>query len=306
MAKKRSPLLDFTLYLLARIVGCILQALPPGMALRVVHALANLGYHLDKRHRLVALDNLAQAYPEKTLEERQRLVRDVYRHFAMMLLEMLLILRKLGRHSWRRYLTGPEAQLRAALSCGRPILIVTGHFGNWELAAYSLSLFGVKAKLVARPLDNPYMDTLIQKFREWNGHKVVGKDGNLLRMHEVLAKGGVLCTLADQDAGPGGLFVDFFGRPASTHKAIASLALWSRALILVLGLQNTGDLLHYTLQLTDIIRPEDYAGNAKGTLAITERITKAVERLVRRDPRQYLWLHRRWKHEPPDDSRKAA
>ena len=309
MNKTRSLLLDFILYFMARTLGCVLQALSPGLALRVVHALANLGYHVDKRHRQVALDNLAHAFPQTSQDERKHLVRKVYRHFGMLLLEMLLILRKLSPHNWRRQITLPadvEAKLQTAFSSGRPVLIVTAHFGNWELSAHCLSLFGVKAHLVARPLDNPFVDALVQRFREWRGHKVLGKSGSLFAMHGVLAKGGVLCTLADQDAGPDGLFVDFFGRPASTHKAIAALALWSRALILVMGLENTGGFLQYTLRLTDVIQPEEYAGKARAAVAITQRITHGVERLVRHDPGQYLWLHRRWKHQPGDKKGKQA
>src|SRR5207247_4659754 len=95
------------------------------------------------------------------------------------------------------------------------------------------------------------------------------------------------------------LFVNFFGRPASTHKAIARLAERTGAIITVVGMQKTGGLLEYTIRVMDVIRPEEYAGRSDATLAITQRFTTAVEQMIRLDPVQYFWLHRRWKHQPP-------
>ena len=126
-------------------------------------------------------------------------------------------------------------------------------------------------------------------------------------MIEVLDANETLGTLADQDAGPRGMFVEFFGRPASTHKAIARLAERTGAAIAVMGMQKIGGLLEYKFRVMDIIRPEDYADHAEATHAITQRFTTAVEQMVRLDPVQYFWLHRRWKHQPAIvEAKKAA
>jgi KDO2-lipid IV(A) lauroyltransferase len=308
MAKKRSRLGDYAVYLVVRCFSCILQILSPPAALGIARSMASLAYRVDRRHREVALENLRYAFPGRYGEEELRgMVLDVYRHFARMLVEMLLIHRKLGRNCWRRYLGGSgEERFLQLHRSGRPILVVTAHFGSWELASHWLRMIGVKAHLVARPLDNPHLDKLVRGFRERTGHKVLGKNGGLSQMRAVLAAGGTLCTLIDQDAGHRGIFVDFFGRPASTHKAVAYLAQRTGAVIFVVGAQNNGSLLHYTARLTDVIMPEDYAGDADATRAITQRVTTAVERLVLHDPRQYMWLHRRWKHQPTQTQLTAA
>jgi KDO2-lipid IV(A) lauroyltransferase len=105
--------------------------------------------------------------------------------------------------------------------------------------------------------------------------------------------------VGDQDAGPRGLFVDFLGRPASTFKSIALLSMEYKAPILVLAAARVGQPLRYLLYLEDVILPEEHAHQPDAARAITARYTAALERLVRRHPEQYLWLHRRWKSSPP-------
>jgi KDO2-lipid IV(A) lauroyltransferase len=100
--------------------------------------------------------------------------------------------------------------------------------------------------------------------------------------------------------------VDFFGRPASTFKSIALLSLEYNAPIMVFGAARIGHPLKYRVYFEDLILPEDYAGHVDPVRAITERYTQALERLVRRHPEQYFWLHRRWKHQPKVRGKKAA
>jgi KDO2-lipid IV(A) lauroyltransferase len=104
--------------------------------------------------------------------------------------------------------------------------------------------------------------------------------------------------LADQDAGQRGLFVDFFGRPASTHKAIALLAIEHQAPVVVGVARRIGRRFHYEIRCADIIEPGEFTGSADDARLLTQRYTRALEELIRQDPTQYLWLHRRWKHQP--------
>src|SRR5262245_27569558 len=135
MARPRSRIADFLVYLLLRIVICLLQMLPYPKALKLAEGLAWLLCKLDRRHRLVAEDNLRFAFPGRyTDEERKALVRSVYRHFCWMMIEISFLPRMLHTTNWHRYLDlkgGP--QIVAALLSGRPVFLVTAHFGNWEL-----------------------------------------------------------------------------------------------------------------------------------------------------------------------------
>jgi KDO2-lipid IV(A) lauroyltransferase len=309
MSKQRSRVADYAVYLVVRILVCAIQSLSLAASRRLAGALAWLAYHVDRRHREVALDNLRRAYPGRFGEAQlHHLVRNVYRHFCRMLVEIIHLPRRLHSENWREHieLTGGRTMVECLLA-DRPLLIVTGHFGNWEMAGYVLGLLGFRTYAIARTLDNPHLDAFLLKFREKTGQTILDKENDLPRIQGVLRGGGVLATLADQDAGQRGQFVDFFGRPASTHKAVALLALEHDAVLVVAGVPRVGEPLTYRVLIEDAIRPEEYAGRPDAVRRITERFTAALERLVRRFPTQYFWLHRRWKHQPqPRKGKKAA
>ena len=309
MARLRSNAKDFAVYLLVRLLVGILQSLSVDVGGAFARLLAWLAYAVDRRHRNVALDNLRHAFPDSTPESRQRMVRRVYHHFALVLIEMLHLPRKLRHHNWRDYIhLSPQAgdRIVGALLQDGPVLIVTGHFGNWEMAGYALAMFGFRSYAIARPLDNPYLDRFLRRFRERTGQQLLAKKGELDRIEEILRQGGIICTLGDQDAGRRGAFVDFFGRPASTHKAIAILAMKYRATILVAAARRTGKPMQYEIVVGDRIDADEYDAPEVTVHSLTQRFTTAWERIVRLDPSQYLWLHRRWKHQPSSRSRRRA
>jgi KDO2-lipid IV(A) lauroyltransferase len=308
MARARSRVTDYLIYLIVRLFVCLVQALPPAGARAFARGLAWLAYHVNRRHREVAHDNLRHAFPGRYTEpELDALVRAVYRHFCTLMVEMILIPRLLQPTNWRRYITLVNGDvLTGCLLSGRPLLVVTGHWGNWEMAGYALGLLGFTTHAIARALDNPYLERFLLKFREKTGQKILAKHGDFANMQALLDGGGVLATLADQDAGPRGLFVDFFGRPASTHKAVALMALQHQVVLLVAGTRKVGEPMRYEVVAQDIIYPEEYAGHADPVRAITQRFTTALEQLIRTAPEQYFWLHRRWKHQPQERARKKA
>jgi KDO2-lipid IV(A) lauroyltransferase len=309
MAKSRSRLADYSIYLLVRVVVCLVQAFSLSAGRSLAAGLAWLAYRLDRRHREVARENLRLAFPGQYTEaELDALVRGVYRHFCTMLIEIIHLPRKLHVTNWRRHLTLDNGRdIVIALLSGLPLMIVTGHFGNWEMAGYAIGLLGFTTHAIARPLDNPYLDDFLRSFREKTGQKVLAKHGDFEQMQALLENGGVIATLADQDAGQRGLFVDFFGRPASTHKAIALLSLEHRVPLLVVGTPRVAEPMNYEVRAAEVIRPEDYEGRrADAVRAMTQRFTTALEELIRQAPGQYFWLHRRWKHQPKAKKGKQA
>jgi KDO2-lipid IV(A) lauroyltransferase len=299
VAKERSQLRHIAEYLGVRSLLAVLQAMPLSLGYTLAKVLAIIAYYVDRRHRTVAEQNLKIAYPHWSGKERDKVVRQVYRHFCMMVIEMAHLPRMLHTHNWRKYmeLHGGAAMVGALLS-GRPVLVITGHLGNWELAGYAFGLLGFKSYAVARPLDNPLLDALIKRFRRKTGQELLNKNGDANRMADILDSGGTLCTLADQDAGPSGLFVPFFGKPASTHKAVALLALHHEALVAVAAARRVGIGLKYAIDVETVIDTRDLLQDANPVRTLTEQYTAAWERLVCKAPEQYLWLHRRWKHEP--------
>jgi KDO2-lipid IV(A) lauroyltransferase len=303
MAKKpRNPKLDFAVYLVVRVLVGVLQAVPLEVALRFGAVVGWLAYRVDKRHRNVARDNLQHAFPElATQPERlDRLVRGCFHHFGTMLVEIICIPRRIHVHNWRSF--GTPDNLGALLQrmlAPRPTLIVTAHFGNWEVAGYILGMVGFRTFAIARVLDNPYLERFLKTFRQKTGQTILAKEGDFDRITHALATGRVVATLGDQDAGPKGMFVNFFHRPASTHKAVAMLAMHFDAPMVVIGMPRIGHPMKYALLIEEVIDPADYRGQPDALRAMTIRFTQAIERLVRRYPEQYFWLHRRWKHQPP-------
>src|SRR5713226_912866 len=279
MSKERSRTADYAVYLIVRFVVCVIQALPYRAGAAFASGLAWLAFHIDKRHRQVARDNLRHAFPGRYNDAQlDAMVRAVYRHFCTLLIDIVHLPRKLNPHTWRRYLHIPQIPvLIDCLVSGRPLLLATGHFGNWEAGGYTLALLGFTSHAIARPLDNPYVDDFLRRFRERTGQKILAKKGDFDHMQEILARGGLLATLADQDAGQRGLFVDFFGRPASTHKAVALLALEYNVPLLVLGIRKLRGELRHELHIADVIRPEEYQGRPDAVKAITQRYTTALE-----------------------------
>ncbi len=299
--KVQRPWLDYTAYLAVRLIVAFAQMLTIRQSYALARGLAWILYSVDKRHRKVGVENLEQAFGD-TFDDsgRDAIVRGVYIHFCRMIMEMLHLPRRIHLENWREHvrLVGHEAVLDRLMD-GRAMIFLSGHYGNWEMAGYLFGLYGYPTYSVARTLDNPYLENYLRSFRERTGQHLIPKKGGYDQMLEVLQSGLVLSMLADQDAGPRGLFVDFFGRPASTHKAIALLAIEHQTPIVVGVARRLGDDFSYEIRCEDIIDPAEFSGTNDDVRLLTQRYTSALERLIRQDPTQYLWLHRRWKHQPP-------
>lgn len=300
MAKRPRLWLDLVVYLTVRLVVLVIQSVPLNWAYALGRLLAWLAWRFDDRHREVARQNLQRAFPDQFRDaELNELVRGVYRHFGEMLVECVLLPRKLWPTTWRRYIelgSSASVLVRALLS-GRPCLLLTGHYGNWELANYVLGLFGFRSWAVARPLDNRWLDRWVRRFRQRTGQKLLAKKGELDRLTELLQQRAIVAMLVDQDAGPRGLFVPFFGRWASTHKSPALLALEYNAVVVVAAVRRIGPM-RYRVEIGEVFYPENFQSLPSPHWALTAAFTASLEKLIRADLRQYFWLHRRWKHQP--------
>ena len=221
------PITDWFVYLAVRLVLCLIQSLRLETGYALARLIGLLGFHLNKRHRLVAEDNLRRAFPGRYSQaELEHVVRAVYVHFASIIIEIAHIARRLRDTTWHQHirLRNTEPIVRLMLG-GRPVILMTAHLGNWEMAGYSMAVFGFKPYSVARALDNPYLERLIRMFRTRTGQEIIYKRGAFDQVSAVMQRGALVAFLSDQDAGQRGVFVDFFGRPASSHKGVALLSL---------------------------------------------------------------------------------
>ena len=298
--KARPFWLDYLVYLAVRLIVALAQMLSIKQSYALAQFLAWVVYKVDVRHRAVGLENLRLAFGDRyDAAARDRIIRGVYLHFCTMVMEMLHIPRKIHLTNWRSFarLVGHKTVLDRLMT-GGPMIMLTGHYGNWELAGYLFGLFGYPTCSVARTLDNPYLDRYLRSFRQRTGQRLIPKSGGYEQILEVLQSGKALSMLADQDAGQRGMFVTFFGRPASTHKAIALLAIEHQAPVVVGVARRVGPGFYYEIRCADIIEPGELSGTSDDVRLLTQRYTSTLEELIRQDPSQYLWLHRRWKHQP--------
>ncbi len=283
---------QYAAYVAVRLFIAFVQALPMEMCHSVTRGLAFLCNDILGVRRKVVRDNLRQAFPELSDAQRHQLSRGMWQHLFLFIVELAHAPRKIHDTNWRNYvrLVRPE-QLLDALLADRPVTIVSGHFGNFELAGYIIGLLGFPTHTVARKLDNPYLDRFINRFRGVTGQYMIPKKGGFDQILEVMNNQGTMTFLADQHAGEKGCWVDFFGREASTHKAIALLAIQHDSPVAVGYAIRGAQPLQYSLQLEGITEPREHAGVKELTTWYTNRIEDAI----RRAPDQYWWLHRRWK-----------
>jgi KDO2-lipid IV(A) lauroyltransferase len=287
---------DLLVYLVVRVLICIVQAMRIETGQQLARGLAwFLGDLIGVRSRVVD-DTLAHAFPQLTESQRRRLAGAMWEHLFLLALEVAYAPRKIHETNWRDYiaLRGHRRLVRMLLS-DRPTLIVTAHFGNFEVAGYALAILGFPTFTVARTLDNPYLDRFLNRFRGATGQQIIPKNGGYEQIVEVLGGGGTMSFLADQYAGPKGCWVEFFGRPASAHKAIALLAFDNDACVAVCSAQRTGGPLHLQLGGEAFADPRQSADEVAGVRELTQWYTSRLEEIIRRAPQQYWWLHRRWK-----------
>lgn len=294
-------------YVAVRCAICAIQALPIEMAWRLAGWLGWLCNDLLRLRGKIVSENLAHAYPELTPDERGALGRQMWQSLFGMLVEIAFLPRKVHRTNWRRYVRlGGRRLLMTRLLSDRPTIICSAHYGNFEVAGYVLGLLGFPTFTVARTLDNPFLDRYVNRFRGMTGQFILAKKGGYEKIIEVLESGGTMTFLADQYAGRKGCWVEFFGRPASVHKAIALFTLNHDAPLAIGYARRTGGPLEYELVTPSVVDPRDDVPAAQGARELTTWFTGEIEAFVRGAPEQYWWLHRRWKDRRPARRRRRA
>ncbi len=300
LSKQLKKILDYLVYLVVRISVCIVEALPIETCAMLARWLATLCCDVLRIRWEVIDDNLRNAFPQMTDRERRDLTWGMWEHLFLLLVEVVHGPRKIHDTNWRDYVTLHNAdQIIRACFDDRPSVLICGHYGNFELSAYVLGLYGFQTFTIARPLDNRYLDRLLNEFRGLKGQFVLSKTGSAGQVTEVLASGGTLALLGDQHAGPRGCWVDFFGRPASSHKAIALFSLGSEAPTVFCYTRRIGKPLHLLIGAETLLDPAKMPSAMRTVPAITQWYTQHLEHTIRQEPRQYWWVHRRWKDTRP-------
>ena len=280
----------------------ILGILPRPLARATGIGLAWVVYLLHVRLRQVGMRNLAMAFPEKSEAERARILRGEFASLGRQLAEVCQFPRYTRENVEQVVVYDGLENYENAYARGKGVLFLTGHFGGWELSAFTHSLHGHWMHVVVRAMDNVYLDRLIRQYRMMHGNQIVEKDDFVRGLLAAMRAGEVVGILMDTNmTPPQGIFVDFFGIPACTASGLARIALKTDAAVVPTFTIWDAALEKYRLRFdpaVELVRTDDLEADIK---ANTQRFTSIIEDYVRKYPEQWLWVHRRWKTRPPGE-----
>lgn len=279
----------------------------------------------NKRHIRRAVQNLDIAYPDWSAERKREMAIASYEHLMQLGVELAYTPRLVNHDGWSRQVRlGDVSGALTSLLRGEPCILVTGHCGNWELVGYTVSMLGFPMQAVYRPLDLKPLDNWVRESRQKRGLTLVSKFGAVRELPEGLQRGVPAGLVADQNGGDYGVFVPFFGRLTSTYKSIGILAMQFNATV-ICGMarrlkpgeradgtntiatigptpnDDSRDGMNYVIELVDQFGPADWESQPDRLYYITARYRRSIEKMVRRSPEQYLWMHRIWRSRPPHE-----
>ena len=285
-------------WLLVKLLG----ALPRSLARALAILLAHVVYRLHPRFRRIGLRNLEIAFPEKSMAERRRILRGTFTSLGRQLAEFCRFPRYSRENASRVILYDGFENYEAAHRRGKGLIFLTAHFGGWELSSFFHSLSGHPLHIVVRPLDNPYLNALVDRYRTLHGATSFGKQDFARGLIAAMRAGESVGILMDQNVMPeGGVFVDFFGKPACTAAGPARVALRTDAAVIPTFTIWDAQIGRYRLRFDPPLPLVRSSDDDADTAVNTAAFTNAIENYVRRYPEQWLWVHRRWKTRPPGE-----
>jgi len=298
---RRKTLVQWRDYALLRLVFLLARPLPLRALQRLGRGLGLFCWTCAPFRKQVVLANLRAAFGDERSEaEIRALGRAFYAQLGTTLLEFCGYWRLRPDQVRDLVIADGAEHLDAAVAGGRGALLVSGHFGNWELLGAWLAARGHTVRFLVKTQSNRRVDHLQNEVRARAGVGIIRSGPSVKEMVRALRDGGLIGLLGDQDAGPGGVFLDFLGRPASVFRGTAQLA-WKLRVPVVTGfLVRQPDGRHRLVAGPPITVDPDW-DEEEAVLQITREHTQRLAAMVRRHPDHYFWVHRRWKTRPPEE-----
>ncbi len=278
--------------------------LPRPLARWLAAKVAGVLYALSPKLRKTAETNLHIAFPEWTEAQRDAVIRKMVRNLGWMAAEFARFPKYSKKNIEQIVVLDGNENFLEARNRGKGVLILTGHIGAWELSSFAHARYGYPLHFMARPLDNQRIDALVNSYRCASGNRAIFKNESARVMLKILKDAGTIGILADQNTMPDeAVFVDFFGKPASTTTGIARVALHTDAAVVPGYAVWDESIQKYRLRFEpamDLVRTGDVERDVREN---TQRFTKVIEDIIRKYPDQWVWVHGRWsvrpKGEPP-------
>ena len=290
-------MIDYIASILARGLNMIFHFIPIKADLWMGRSIGRIAFAFNKKRRLIAYANLKAAFAkEKSPKELRAIAKDVYMNLVQTFSE-IASLTKVSKDYVNRYVEVVNMErIENAAKSGRGTMLLTAHFGDWELSSLVSALKGFPITVLAREQKMKRLNELLNALRESKGCKVVRKGMSTKNILRELYMKNMVGILSDQDAGKKGTFVNFFGRPTSAHIGPFEIAKHTDSIILPNFIVRANGPFHklYLEEYIDVRRSEGREGLINGL----QRYMSLLEKYIRKYPAQWLWLHKRWKSTP--------
>jgi KDO2-lipid IV(A) lauroyltransferase len=298
--RRKSALSQRVEYILYRAAARAVRAASEEGLRRWGTRIGALARHVLRGRDRLAMRNLAETFPEKSEAERRRIIDECWRHFGREALETIRMqhvpIEEIPSHC---FFVNPDV-LHDAIALGHGVLILSAHYGGWEIAGLAVMAYVKNVHTVARPLDNDLLERDLAAIRARTGVEVVDRKRAARSLLKALQKNGVVILLPDQAVQPReGILVPFLGRPAWTTDAPAKMALRQESAI-VFGFCIPGTTGH-RLEFEEPIRVDQLSDDEKNAEALTTRINDVISRRIAARPELWLWMHDRWKGNAPGE-----
>lgn len=296
---------DKVLYGLIMMLGVFVRSISRKKSTAVASLIGDFLYKIVKMRRGLVEKNLALTFPEKNISEIAAIARQVYRNQAENFIEVLR-LPKIRTAEDATALFDIDAVDFFSKTVGRQqgAVLVSAHYGNWELSALCVGLLKAPLSIVVKQLKNHALDRQINAWRAMRGNRIIYDWQALREGMRALKKGEILIMLGDQSDSAGGFFTEFLGRSSSVFLGPAYLALKTRVPLFV-GMSRKNDNGRYSFDFEEI--DQAGLGTAKGDAEeLARRYTKVIERYIYQHPEEWFWLHNRWKRTAPQGGKYCA
>ncbi len=288
------------------VISFPIKFLSAKMVFRLGKVLGNLLYRFSSKRKKIAQVNLDIAFGDsKTPKEKDRIILSSFCNSALSLLQCVWV-EASPKERIKEIIPNPPSGVENFQKClerKKGMFVLVAHYGNWELMGIAHGYLGLTPlHSIVRKLDNPYLDRLAEEFRCVSGNSIFYKTEPPLRMVRTVKKNGCVAVMMDQNTAKGGIFVDFFGKPAATARSIALLSLATGAAIFPFFSfpQKNGQ---YRIQYGPEISFSPSGDKEKDVFDLTQKCEEFLESVIRETPEPWMWVHRRWKTRPPEEGR---
>lgn len=281
----------------ARLIGFFVSLLPRSVALIFGGWLGKFVYSVAVEQRRLACKHIHQCLDVSDIHQVRIIAKKCFENLGKTVVEFMRFHRMSGEKI-QKYVRIEGAQhVENAIAMGKGVILITGHFGNWELLAASITAKVAPVTPIVRELRSPRLNSLVSGYRDKAGYATIDRDTGIRNALRCLRGNGLLGIVADVDTTVNGVFVDFFGRPAYTPYSPIAFSIKTGAPIIPTFIIRQLDNTHHVI-IEPPLTLEQFDDKEKELVVNTQKFTRIIEGYVQKYPEQWIWMHNRWKTQP--------